>query len=158
MESVIRAVIVYFFLLVVFRIAGRRTLSEMTTFDFILILIVSETTQEALINDDKSLTNAAVLILSLVGTNIALSVMKLYSPVLDKWIDGRPFLIVEHGKCLKERMGKARVDEGDIMESARRNHGLERMDQIKYAVLERDGKISIIPREEREAHKEKGGS
>jgi uncharacterized membrane protein YcaP (DUF421 family) len=147
MESVIRALLVYCFLLLVFRIAGRRTLSEMTTFDFVLVLIVSETTQEALIGDDRSLTNGAVLILTLLGTNVALSLLKLYSPALDKWIDGRPILIVEHGQCLKDRMDKARVDEGDIMESARRNHGLERFEQIKYAVLERDGGISIVPRE-----------
>lgn len=147
MESVFRAVAIYFFLLLVFRIAGRRTLGEMTTFDLVLVLIVSETTQAALIDDDKSLTNAALLVISLLGTNVALSMLKLYSPTLDRWIDGRPFVIVENGKCLKDRMDKARVDEGDIMESARRNYGLERLEQIKYAVLERDGKISIIPRE-----------
>jgi uncharacterized membrane protein YcaP (DUF421 family) len=147
MESVIRALIVYFFLLLVFRIAGRRTLAEMTTFDFILVLIISETTQEAMIDDDKSLTNAALLILTLVGANITLSVLKYRSGLLDKWIDGRAFLIVENGKCLKDRMARARVDEGDIMESARRNHGLKALDEIKYAVLERDGQISIIPRE-----------
>jgi uncharacterized membrane protein YcaP (DUF421 family) len=147
MESVFRAVAIYFFLLLVFRIAGRRTLGEMTTFDFVLVLIVSETTQAALIDDDKSLTNAALLVVSLLGTNVALSMLKLYSPALDRWIDGRPFVIVENGKCLKDRMDKARVDEGDIMESARRNYGLERLEQIKYAVLERDGAISIIPRE-----------
>jgi uncharacterized membrane protein YcaP (DUF421 family) len=148
MESVLRAVAIYFFLLVVFRIAGRRTLGEMTTFDFVLVLIVSETTQAALIDGDESLTNAALLVITLLGTNVALSMLKLYSPALDRWIDGRPFLIVENGKCLKDRMNKARVDEGDIMESARRNHGLERLEQIKYAVLERDGEISIIPRKE----------
>jgi uncharacterized membrane protein YcaP (DUF421 family) len=148
MESVIRALVVYFFLMVVFRVAGRRTLAEMTGFDLILMLIISETTQEALIDDDKSLTNAALLILTLVGTNIVLSVLKYYSSTLDKWIDGRAFIIVENGKCLKDRMARARVDQGDIMEAARRNHGLKTLDQIKYAVLERDGQISIIPREE----------
>jgi uncharacterized membrane protein YcaP (DUF421 family) len=145
MESVVRAVIVYFFLLVVFRFAGRRTLAEMTTFDFILVLIVSETTQDALTATDTSMTNAALLILTLVGTNIGLSLLKLYFPRLEKWLDGRPFLIVEDGKCLKPRMDKARVDESDVMEAARRAHGLERLDQIKYAILERDGRISVIP-------------
>lgn len=147
MESVLRGVLVYSFLLLVFRVAGRRTLSEMTTFDFILILIISETTQEALIGDDRSMTNAALVILTLVGINIALSLLKLNVPALEKWLDGRPFVIVEHGRCLKDRMNKARVDEGDIMEAARRAHGLERFEQIKYAVLERDGGISIIPQQ-----------
>ncbi|MDY6983173.1 MAG: DUF421 domain-containing protein, partial [Pseudomonadota bacterium] len=91
--------------------------------------------------------NAALVIITLVIINIALSMLKLKFLTLEKWIDGRPFLIVEQGKCLKERLAKARVDERDIMEAARIDHGLERLDQIKYAVLERNGRISIVPRE-----------
>jgi len=146
MESVIRGVVVYFFLLLVFRVAGRRTLSEMTTFDLVLLLILSETTQGALVADDHSLTNAALLVITLVGTNIILSVLKLNFPGLEKWLDGRPFVIVENGRCLKDRMTKARVDEGDVMEAAREKHGLEKMEQIKFAILERGGVITIIPK------------
>ena len=145
MESVIRGLVVYFFLLLIFRVAGRRTLSEMTTFDLVLLLIISETTQNALVDDDRSLMNGALLIITLVGTNIALSLLKLNFPTLEKWLDGRPFVIVQNGKCLKDRMSKARVDEGDILEAAREAHGLEKMDQIKYAILERGGIITIIP-------------
>jgi uncharacterized membrane protein YcaP (DUF421 family) len=145
MESVIRAIFIYFFLLIVFRVSGRRTLSEMTTFDLVLVLILSETTESALVGNDYSMTNSVVLILTLVSINILLSMLKLRFTGLEKWMDGRPFLIVENGKCIKYRMAKARVDEGDIMEAARKLHGLERMDQIKYAVLERGGLISIVP-------------
>jgi uncharacterized membrane protein YcaP (DUF421 family) len=139
-------VVVYFFLLLVFRVAGRRTLSEMTTFDLVLLLILSETTQGALVADDHSLTNAALLVITLVGTNIILSVLKLNFPGLEKWLDGRPFVIVENGRCLKDRMTRARVDEGDVMEAAREKHGLEKMEQIKFAILERGGVITIIPK------------
>lgn len=145
MESILRAAIVYVFLLLIFRLSGRRTLSEMTMFDFILVLIVSESVQEALIGDDRSLTNAGLVIVTLVIINVALSLLKLKFLTLEKWIDGRPFIIVEQGHCLKERLAKARVDERDIMEAARIDHGLERLDQIKYAVLERNGRISIVP-------------
>jgi uncharacterized membrane protein YcaP (DUF421 family) len=66
-----------------------------------------------------------------------------------KWFEvaseGAPLVIVDHGKPLKNRMEKSKVDEQDVLEAAREIHGLERMNQIKYAVLERDGKISIIP-------------
>jgi uncharacterized membrane protein YcaP (DUF421 family) len=148
MESIIRGLIVYFFLLLIFRIAGRRTLSEMTTFDLVLLLIISETTQGALVDDDHSLVNGALLVITLVGTNIGLSLLKLNFPTLEKWLDGRPFVIVENGKCFKDRMNKARVDEGDILEAARETHGLENMGQIKYAILERGGMITIIPKSE----------
>ncbi|HEY0962087.1 MAG TPA: YetF domain-containing protein [Pseudomonadales bacterium] len=147
MESIVRAAVVYIFLLLVFRLSGRRTLSEMTMFDFILVLIVSESVQEALIGDDRSLTNAGLVIFTLVMINIALSMLKLKFLTLEKWIDGRPFIIVDQGRCLQDRLARARVDERDIMEAARLDHGLERLDQIKYAVLERNGRISIVPKE-----------
>lgn len=67
-------------------------------------------------------------------------------PAFGKAIDGVPMVIVENGKPLRERMRRARVSEGDVLESARQSQGLERMDQIKYAVLEISGSISIIPK------------
>jgi uncharacterized membrane protein YcaP (DUF421 family) len=60
-------------------------------------------------------------------------------------LEGVPVLLVENGKLLGENMRKERVDEEDILEAARERHGLERMNQIKYAILERSGSISIIP-------------
>ena len=64
---------------------------------------------------------------------------------LAKWVDDVPLIIVEHGRPLKERMDKERIDEDDVLNAARERFGLERLDQIKYAVLERSGGISIIP-------------
>lgn len=145
MDAVLRATAVYVFLMIVFRIAGRRTLMEMTTFDFILLLILSEATQNAMIGNDYSVTNGFLVILTLVGLDIALSSMKYRSPIVQKWLDGLPMILVENGHPLKHLMNKARVDEDDIMASARKSQGIERMDQIKYAVLESSGGISIIP-------------
>lgn len=145
MDSVLRALAIYGFLLVIFRVAGRRTLSQMTSFDLILLLIVSEATQQALLGDDFSLTNAFLVIATLVGVDIALSILKRRSPHLDRWIDDVPLVIVEHGRPLEDRMRRARVDDADVLEAARASQGLERMEQIKYAVLERSGGISIIP-------------
>jgi uncharacterized membrane protein YcaP (DUF421 family) len=146
MDAVVRALAVYLFLMIVFRIAGRRTLTELTSFDLILLLILSEATQNAMIGNDYSITNACLVILTLVGTDIVFSHLKHRSTLLEQWLDGVPMIIVENGRPLKELMDKARIDEDDIMSSARASHGLERMDQIKYAVLENNGGISIIPR------------
>ena len=77
-----------------------------------------------------------------------LSKIKQKSKLFDAVTEGLPLVIVDKGKPLYDRMQKTRVDEQDILESARVKHGLERMDQIKYAVLERDGEISIIPAEQ----------
>jgi uncharacterized membrane protein YcaP (DUF421 family) len=146
MEPVFRALAVYVFLMIVFRIAGRRTLTQMTSFDFILLLIVSEATQNAMIGNDYSLTNGFVVISTLVGLDICFSYLKNRSALLEQWLDGVPMIIVDNGRPLTELMNKARVDEKDVMVSARASHGLERMEQIKYAVLESSGDISIIPK------------
>ena len=146
MDSVLRAAAIYLVVLVVFRLAGRRTLSELTTFDFVLLLIIREATQQALLGDDFSIVNAMVVIVSLVVFDIALSLLKNQSRWVAKLIDGEPMIIVEDGQILARRVRKARIGEADILEAARHSQGLERIDQIKFAILEKNGKISIIPR------------
>jgi uncharacterized membrane protein YcaP (DUF421 family) len=149
MDAVLRAAAIYFFLLLLFRIAGPRTLAQLTTFDFVLLLVIAEATQQALLGNDYSVTNAFLVIVTLVIIDILFSLLKEKMPRLEKWIDSVPVVLVEHGHSLRDRMQRARVDEKDILEAARLQHGLERMGQIKYAVLERSGGISIIPEAQR---------
>jgi uncharacterized membrane protein YcaP (DUF421 family) len=145
-EPVLRAAAVYVFMLAVVRAAGRRTLGEMTSFDFVLLLVISEATQNAMVGNDFSLTNGALVILTLVGLDVALALAKRRWERLDRWIDGVPTILVEDGRLLTDRMHRARVGADDILEAARKLQGLERVDQIKYAVLERDGGITVIPK------------
>jgi uncharacterized membrane protein YcaP (DUF421 family) len=146
MESILRGAVIYIVLLVVFRIAGRRTLSEMTSFDFVLLLIIGEATQQALLGEDFSLTNAFLVIVTLLTLDVAISLWKQRSDAANRLIEGVPTILVEHGRPLRPLMDKARVREEEILEAARRTQGLERMEQIKFAVLEVSGGISIIPR------------
>lgn len=147
MEPVLRAAITYVFLLIVFRASGKRTLSEITTFDFVLLLIVGEATQQSLLGDDFSLVNAGVVIITLILMDVVLSLLQRRWPALGKVAEGTPLLIMSDGKPINKRMEKLRIDESDILEAARRLRGLERLDQVKYAVLERDGDITIIPKD-----------
>lgn len=147
MEPVIRGFAMYLFLLVIIRIAGKRTLAEITTFDLILLLIISEAAQQALVGDDFSFTNAFVLIITLISMDVALSLIKQRSERLERWLDGTPVVIIKDGQVLKDRLRDERVDESDILEAARKLQGLERLDQIKYAILEKDGGITIVPKE-----------
>jgi len=148
MDAILRGLVMYVFLLVLFRIAGRRTLAEMTNFDLVLLLIISEATQNAMIGNDYSVTNGVLVILTLVGIDISLSLIKQRFPLLERYLEGLPLVLVDQGRPIKELMDRARVDEQDILSSAREKHGLERMDQVKYAVLENNGGISIIPKKE----------
>src|SRR5688500_12936444 len=136
MESVIRAAVVYSILLVVFRLAGNRSIAQLTAFDFVLLLIISEAIQQAMITDDYSITNAFLLIITLVGLDILMSLWKQRSKRVEKILDGVPVIVLRDGQILRDRMWKERVDEGDILSSARELHGLERMDQIKHAIVE----------------------
>jgi uncharacterized membrane protein YcaP (DUF421 family) len=146
MDSVLRSVAIYAILLIIFRISGKRSLAQITTFDFVLLLVIGEATQQALLGNDFSLINAFMVILTLLGLDIGLSLLKQRSKTLERWMDDTPLVVVEDGRPLKERMDKARIDESDILAAARELQGLERMDQIKYAVLERSGGVSIIPK------------
>jgi uncharacterized membrane protein YcaP (DUF421 family) len=145
-DTVVRAVTMYLFLLVVFRVAGKRSLSDMSTFDFLLLLVLSETTQQAMVGKDPSMTNAFLLIITWIGMDVGLSLVKLRMPWAEKLLEGLPVVLVEEGKPLRERMRQQRVDDQDVLAAARKLHGLERMEQIKYAVLESSGGISIIPK------------
>ena len=146
MESVVRGAVTYAFIWLIFRISGKRTLAETTTFDLVLLLIISETVQGALTDSDNSLTNAALLIVTLIGIDIGLSLVKQRFPGVERALDGAPLLLVANGQLLKERMDKERIDKDDILTSARLNHGIDKLEDIQHAVLERDGGISIIPR------------
>jgi uncharacterized membrane protein YcaP (DUF421 family) len=145
MESVIRGLIVYSFLLFIFRMSGKRTLSDATTFDLVLLLIISETTQQAMIGNDHSLTNALLLILTLVGATVCLATLKQRFKRLETLLEGTAVILIEKGKFHQDRMEKSRVDENDILEAARQQQGIERFDQIKYAILERSGEITVVP-------------
>ncbi len=150
MESVIRGVAIYIILLVIIRLSGRRTLAQMTAFDFVLLLIVAETTQQALLGDDFSIVNAVLLILTLFITDILLSYVKEWMPSAAKWIDGTPTVLIRLGAPDHRAMKRARIAMEDILDAAREQHGLERLDQIKFAVLEIGGHVSIIPAEGRD--------
>lgn len=145
MDTVVRATTIYFFLLVFLRLSGKRTMQQITTFDFVLLLVIGESTQQGLIGDDFSLTTAMLLITSLIGIDIGISLLKDRFKGFEKLVEGTPLVLVEHGEPIDHAMRKSRVDANDIMQAAREMQGLERMEQIKYAVLERSGSISIVP-------------
>ncbi len=147
MDSIVRGLVVYVLLLIIFRISGKRSLSEITTFDFVLLLIISESVQQGMIDSDNSLTNAFLLVITLVGLDILLSLAKQRWEGLRSILDSRPLLLIEDGKQHRKHMERERVDEGDILAAARELHGLARLDQIEHAVLEQGGTITIVPKE-----------
>lgn len=146
MEAILRAASVYGFLLLIFRVFGKRSLAQITTFDFVLLLIVAETTQQALLSDDFSVTNSMILVATLFVVYAGLSQLKARWPWFDRAAENVPLIVVKDGKPLFDRMRKCGIDIEDVLTAARERQGLDRLEQIKYAVLEKNGGISIVPR------------
>jgi uncharacterized membrane protein YcaP (DUF421 family) len=133
--------------MLIFRLSGKRTMAQSTPFEFVLLIIISEVTQQALVGEDYSITASLILIATLVGVDLLFGLIKQKWRGFEKVSEGSPLIVVADGKLLQNRASKSRVSEEDVLEAARNLHGLERLDQIKYAVLELDGSISIIPKE-----------
>lgn len=147
MDAVLRAAAIYFALLILFKLSGRRSLSELTIFDFVLLLIIGEATQQALLGDDFSITNAILVIATLLAIDIFLNNLKWRSERFDTWLEGSPVIVVEHGRPLENRLKAARIKTEDILEAAREKQGIDRIDQIKFAIIEKNGAISVVPEE-----------
>jgi uncharacterized membrane protein YcaP (DUF421 family) len=145
MESVLRAGAVYLILLLVFALLGKRSLAQVTIFDFVILLVISEAISEALAGGDTSITGATLAVMTLLLATRAADTLTYRFPLIDRLVNDLPLVLVENGEPLERRMRRMHVDATDILERGRELHGLKRMDQVKYAVLERDGQISIVP-------------
>lgn len=149
MDSVIHAAIVYVFLWIVIRMTGRRALGQLTTFEFVLFLIIGGATQRALLGQDYSLTNAFVVICTLVLLDVLVSLIERDWKPFQNILRNTPLILVEDGRPLARRMYRARVTVDDVLEQARLRHGLETLSEVKFAILESSGQISIIPARKR---------
>ena len=145
MDTVIRSVVIYFVLWGLLRLSGRRTLGQLTSFDLVLLLVVGGATQRALLGQDYSVTNAFLVIITLILTDVLLSLLQREFPPLSKFFNGEPMIVVEEGQPLLGRLKRARLSAEQVLEAARHLHGLERMQDIKFAILEANGKISVVP-------------
>lgn len=145
MGSIVRAIAVYLLLLLLFRLSGKRTLAEVTTFDLILTLIISEAIQQALIGTDNSLTNGMLVVLTLVAVDRLMSGVKRRFPRLDRIFEGVPVTVLEDGKLDREAMRHEGVDESDILHAARELQGLDRLGDVRKAIIEKTGRITIVP-------------
>ena len=145
MEPVLRALGCYLLLLIVVRLSGKRGLAQVTIFDLILLLLISQTVGQALIGDDSSLTTAAVITVTLVVIN------RVTDAAAHRWADmshvleDAPLVLIENGQIHEDRMASMKIRIDDVLETARLEEGVERLEQIKHAILERSGAISSIP-------------
>lgn len=144
--TVVRAAVVYAFLLAVFRVAGRRTLAQVTTFDLILVLVIGDATQQAIIGEDFTVITGVLAVSTLLVLDVALGRAKHRWPVIDTIVDGLPLPLIVDGRRDREQMDSEGVSDDDVLASARETQGVARLDDVEHAVLEASGTLSIVPK------------
>jgi uncharacterized membrane protein YcaP (DUF421 family) len=147
MGTIIRAIVVYWFLLFVLRIVGRRSFEQMTPFEMILVFLLGGIGIQSIVSDDRSLINALLGISTVAMMHVLVAWLKLESEAFRRFVDGTPIVIVEDGRWHEDRIRRLRLHTHDIVAAAR-GEGLERMEQIQFAVVERNGSLSIVRKED----------
>jgi uncharacterized membrane protein YcaP (DUF421 family) len=142
-EFVARAALIYFAIMVLVRVSGKRTVGEFTPFDLVVVLLIGESTQGALTGGDESVIGALVVAATLIALNYAIGFISTRSKLADKIIEGEAVLLVRDGKVLKSALKRNNIPESDLDEALRAEGVAERRD-VRRAFLEVDGTISVI--------------
>ena len=143
MNVVLRAAVAYWILLLAVRLIGRRTASQMAPFDLIVLFLFGGAAITSVLGSDQSLTAAYTAICTIGIMHIAVSWAKARSIRVEHLIDGTPVVVYERGHWHEKRMRWLRLQEQDILAAARQR-GLRGLHEVRYAIAERDGKVSII--------------
>jgi len=142
---VLRALVVYVALLVALRIFGKREVGQFTIFDLVFVLLVANALQPAMTGPDYSLTGGLVLIVALVGANLIVGQLD-RMPFFHRLFTPTPSVIIKDGAYDRSAMDREGITEDEI-EMAIREHGLEGSKDVKLAVLEADGSISVVSKD-----------
>ena len=145
LELVVRSVVVYVALLVALRIFGKREIGQFTIYDLVFVLLVANALQPAMTGPDTSLVGGIVLIAALVAANAIVGRLD-QVPAVHRLFTPAPAEIIWDGAYIKATMEREGVTEDEI-EMAIREHGLTGATDVKLAVLEADGTISVVPKD-----------
>ena len=143
-DIILRTVLVYAALLIGLRLAGKREIGQMTVFDLIVLLLIANAVQNAMVGPDSSLTGGILAAAVLLVLNAVLSWLLQQYPRLRKLVEGSPTLLILHGQVLNDKMRREGIDI-ETLETALREHGITDHKDVEMAVLEIDGTISVVP-------------
>jgi uncharacterized membrane protein YcaP (DUF421 family) len=144
LDIVIRTLLVYLLILIGLRLSGKREIGQMTVFDLVVLLLISNAVQNAMVGPDTSLTGGVLAAVVLLVLNAFVARMRLKWPRLRRLVEGTPTLLVLHGEVISEHLRREGLDEDTLM-AALREHGIAEVSGVDMAVLEIDGSISVVP-------------
>jgi uncharacterized membrane protein YcaP (DUF421 family) len=142
-EKLVRSVVVYLFLLVAFRLCGKRQLGQLSAFDLVVLLIISNVVQNAVIGNDNSLGGGLIGATAILLLNLVVAYVTFRFKRADRVVEHSPTLLVRHGRVLRDNLRRERLGPRDLR-AALRHHGVVSIRDIRYAFLEEDGHVSVI--------------
>ena len=146
METVLRVGFAYVFILLVLRVMGKRELSQLTPLELVMLLLIPEIVAQGVVREDFSMTNAVIAVTTLTSLVFLTSVLSYRFKWFGGLLEGKPSLLVERGRLVTDEMARERVPPEEVASEMRRA-GVERLEDVRWAVLEPGGKIAIIREE-----------
>lgn len=143
-ELAFRAAAIYLALLVVLRLFGKREVGQFTLMDLVLILLLANAVQPAITGPDTSLTGGLVIIVTLILVNRLIALGRTNVPLIERLLESPPTALARDGAWIPDAMRREEVSADDVT-MAIREHGLDDVSEVKLAVLEADGTISVVP-------------
>jgi uncharacterized membrane protein YcaP (DUF421 family) len=144
-EFVIRAFVVYFFLLVLLRVTGKRQVGQMAPFDLVLLLVLSNAVQNAMNGGDNSITGGLITAFTLVAINTLIGWLTFRNKAVERFVEGRPVILIHDGKVDTGAMSQVNMTQHEL-EAALRTEGCAGPGEVRFAVLENNGRVSVIRR------------
>jgi len=145
-QIIVRTAVIYLAVYGGLRLMGKRELGQMTVFDLVVILLIANAVQNAMVGPDVSLTGGVLAAGVLLVMNKAISVLRLHSEFWGRLLEGTPTLLIQHGEFVTPHLRREGLKESEV-EMAMREHGITSVEEVKFAVLETDGTISFIPKD-----------
>lgn len=144
LEIIARTALIYIGVLMGLRLAGKRELGQMTMFDLVVVLLIANAVQNAMTGPDFSVQGGLLAAAVLLVLNRAVTFLRLHNESWDRFLEGMPTVLVQDGEFLDPRLRREGLERSQI-EMAMREHGVDGVKQVRLAVLETDGSISIVP-------------
>lgn len=146
MEIVVRATVIYWFLWLVVRGTGKRSLAELTPLEMLMIVVLGDFVQQGVTQEDMSITGAMIAVSVFVVWTMASDFLSRRSVAASKWLGGSPVIVLEAGQPIDERLKQERLTLAELQEAAR-IHGYANLAELEWAILETDGQFAFVPRD-----------
>ena len=143
---VLRACVIYVLVMVLVRVSGKRAVGQFTPFDLVLLILIGNAVQNGINGGDNSLTGAVIMATTLIALNYLVAWQTSRNRMVERWVEGEPVVLARDGKVFRQVLRRELVSHDDFAEALRMNN-IDDVGDVRLALLETNGRISVIPRE-----------